>query len=72
MIIIKTDDAELANKIRKDAGIEFCRVSTKTERRSVRQRVADIREYDDKQTGINNDYDDDEEQSDDQSHANYE
>ena len=47
----------------------FCRVSTKkTERQSVRQRVAEIRKYNGARTGINNDYGDDEEQSDDQSY----
>lgn len=73
-VVIKTEDAELANKIRKDAGIEILPGidEKKTERRSVRQRIRKIREYNAEQVGINNDYDDDEEQSDDQSHASYE
>lgn len=73
-VVIKTEDAELANKIRKDAGIEIFAGyrRKKTERRSVRQRIRKIREYNAEQVGINNNYDDDEEQSDDQSYSNYE
>ena len=72
-VVIKTEDAELANKIRKDAGIEILPgIDEKTERRSVRQRIRKIREYNAEQVGINNNYDDDEEQSDDQSYSNYE
>lgn len=72
-VVIKTEDAELANKIRKDAGIEILPgIDEKTERQSVRQRVAEIRKYNGARTGINNDYGDDEEQSDDQSYSNYE
>ena len=43
-VVIKTEDAELANKIRKDAGIEILPGidEKKTERQSVRQRVAEI------------------------------
>ena len=35
-VVIKTEDAELANKIRKDAVSRFCRVSTKKNRTPVR------------------------------------
>ena len=43
-VVIKAEDAELANKIRKDAGIEILPGidEKKTERQSVRQRVAEI------------------------------
>ena len=68
-VVIKTEDAELANKIRKEAGRQH---DHGHRRRSVRQRIRKIREYNAEQVGINNNYDDDEEQSDDQSYSNYE
>ena len=73
-VVIKTEDAELANKIRQGRRYrDFAGYRRKkTERQSVRQRVAEIRKYNGARTGINNDYGDDEEQSDDQSYSNYE
>lgn len=72
-VVIKTEDAELANKIRKDAGIEILPgIDEKNRNASPSPACRRNPKYNGARTGINNDYGDDEEQSDDQSYSNYE
>lgn len=58
-VIIKTEDAQRVNEICKEAGIEVGSNidEKKSKRRSIRQRIEEIKQYHGGQIGLNDDYD---------------